>query len=658
MQKSMFFWIWSVALMVLCQPIRSQDGAIDSLKTIVEQNIRDSSMVLTINELSVQLIQEDDLTQAKEYASKAIDLAAEIGFPKGKAYALKNLGIAEYYQGNYKEVFDYWTQSLQVFESIQDTLGIANIANNLGAVYYDQGSHDKALEYYFKSLAISEKLNEPVRISSALVNIGGVYSQMMDYEKALDYYQQVEKFLPTLNDPQIQSTYLMGIGEVYSLEGHPERAISYYQEALKINMETQDYAHNLTMIGKEEFTRGNIEKAINYLDLAYATASKSNLPLDQVQTLLALGNVYQKNNFSKALKAYDEAETIALEMETTEELRDIYEGKSIAYMEARRFKEAYENQAKYIQLKDQIFNTKTDDKIRGLQYDFDIQKRDDQIVLLEKEAELTEEKGKRQKSAIYISILAAFLILLSALGIYGRYKYVKRSNKLINEEKDRSDALLLNILPDATAKELKLNGKVEAKKFDSVTVLFADFKGFTEYSSDLSPEELVKSVDYFFSKFDKIMEKYGLEKIKTIGDAYMCAGGLPFPTKDHSHKMMQAAFEIIEVMKKAENQRDEGVMPFEVRVGLNTGPVVAGVVGLKKFAYDIWGDTVNVAARMESMSEPGRINVSEATYQLIRNDFNCEKRGEVFVKNKGMMHMYFVNGVKKKTASKKIKEVV
>jgi class 3 adenylate cyclase len=148
------------------------------------------------------------------------------------------------------------------------------------------------------------------------------------------------------------------------------------------------------------------------------------------------------------------------------------------------------------------------------------------------------------------------------------------------------------------------------------------------------------------------MEKYGLEKIKTIGDSYMCAGGLPFATEDHAQKMVYAAFEIIAFVEESKKINGATHTHFDIRIGINTGPVVAGVVGSKKFSYDIWGDTVNVASRMESMSQPGRINISEKTYALIKNDFKCTYRGEIEAKNKGKLKMYFVNSAKISSAPK------
>ena len=200
-------------------------------------------------------------------------------------------------------------------------------------------------------------------------------------------------------------------------------------------------------------------------------------------------------------------------------------------------------------------------------------------------------------------------------------------------------------MPEETAKELKEKGFVKAKKFDSVSVLFTDFKGFTKYSEKLTPEEIVKSMNFYFSKFDTIIEKYGLEKIKTIGDAYMCAGGLPFPTKDHTYKITLAALEIAEFVKETMEINSSEKANFDIRIGINTGPVVAGVVGTIKFAYDIWGDTVNVASRMESSGEIGKVNISEETYNFLKTykEFQFEPRGAIEAKGKGKINMYFVN---------------
>ncbi len=222
-------------------------------------------------------------------------------------------------------------------------------------------------------------------------------------------------------------------------------------------------------------------------------------------------------------------------------------------------------------------------------------------------------------------------------------KVEERTNELA-EEKKKSDELLLNILPVEIAEELKSKGTTTPEKFEMVTVMFTDFKGFTKLSENLSPEELVEEIDTCFSAFDRIIGKFGLEKIKTIGDAYMCVGGLPIPNSTHAEDAVNAGKEIVEFMKMHGSKRMKENKPaFEIRVGLHTGPVIAGVVGSKKFVYDIWGDTVNTASRMESSSEEGKINISGTTHEIIREKFKCTYRGKIEAKNKGEIEMYFVD---------------
>lgn len=221
-------------------------------------------------------------------------------------------------------------------------------------------------------------------------------------------------------------------------------------------------------------------------------------------------------------------------------------------------------------------------------------------------------------------------------------KVAERTAEL-SEQKKKSDDLLYNILPYETAEELKRVGKTNPRKFESVTVMFTDFKDFTSFAENLNPEELVNEIDGCFSAFDRITDKHGVEKIKTIGDAYMCVGGLPVANSTHALDTAKAALEIQQWMDNYNRKRADNNLPyFGVRIGLHTGPVVAGVVGSKKFAYDIWGDTVNTANRMESSGEPGKVNISGDTYDLIKDRFKCSYRGKIAAKNKGNIDMYFL----------------
>jgi class 3 adenylate cyclase len=220
---------------------------------------------------------------------------------------------------------------------------------------------------------------------------------------------------------------------------------------------------------------------------------------------------------------------------------------------------------------------------------------------------------------------------------------IRLRTKQLNEEKEKSDELLLNILPPEIASELKNNGTSKARQFEDVSVMFTDIVNFSGLCEILSAEELVSELNYFYCEFDRIIGKYGIEKIKTVGDSYMCAGGLNFTKEFDAANIVLAAFEINDfIQEHMKSQVSDEKPAISMRIGIHTGPVIAGIVGIKKFAYDIWGDTVNVASRMETAGEPGKVNISGQTYELIQDKFNCTPRGKIKVKNKGLVEMYFV----------------
>ncbi|TNE60334.1 MAG: adenylate/guanylate cyclase domain-containing protein [Bacteroidetes bacterium] len=214
---------------------------------------------------------------------------------------------------------------------------------------------------------------------------------------------------------------------------------------------------------------------------------------------------------------------------------------------------------------------------------------------------------------------------------------------MVRDEHQKADKLLLDIFPEETALELKEFGQVQAKRFSQVSVMFTDFAGFSAFARTLSAEDLVEQVDFYFRAFDAIIYRHGLEKIKIIGDSYMCAGGIPVSDEQHATKLVQAALDIRAfVLQHRDDKLHQYGYAFDIRIGIHTGPVVAGVVGSSKMAYDIWGETVNIAARMEQMCEAGQINISEATYSLVKEEFACAYRGRFPAKHVGEIDMFYV----------------
>jgi adenylate cyclase len=624
----------------------AQQAAIDSLRAILEKSGQDTVRVNTLLELSNRLVRSSP-SGSIAYAQQAVELSGNLNYLSGLALALKNIGMGYYFEGNYIETLYYWQQSLGTYEAMGDRLGVANILNNLGAVYFNEGDDAKAIEYYLESLRVSEEIGDTLRIATALVNIGAVYyNKKATHEQALEYYLKALPMSEALGDLDAIGTSAVNMGEIYLEKDEDTAALYYFEKALGAyrGSDSGNEAYAMNNIGKVYAKQGDFTKALRYQYDSYDLARSRNTRLEMAQSLLGIGETYHmQGDLQASVQVYRQAETIAREINARNELKFAYEGLADIYSKMADYSNAYKYQTLFSSIKDTLYDAETSKRIQAMSLNYEIDKKQGQIDLLEKDKALKELALQRQKTIRNAIALSGVLFLLLAGGLYNRYRYVRRTKQIIENEKDRSDKLLLNILPHETAEELKEKGSATPKHYDMVSVLFTDFKGFTTIAEKLSATELVEELNRCFFAFDQIIDKYGLEKIKTIGDAYMCAGGIPAPNATNPVDIVNAALEIKAFMENLRQEREaRGQDYWELRIGIHTGPVVAGVVGKNKFAYDIWGDAVNTASRMESSGIPGKVNISGATYEFIKDHFDCIPRGKIQAKNKGEIDMYIV----------------
>jgi adenylate cyclase len=626
----------------------AQNYEIDRLKELIATQAEDSLKVNNLILLSNQYLGVDP-NESVRYGIEAQQLANKLHY-KGEAYAYKAIGNGYYYLSDNRNAALQFQNSLKLFDSLGYKVGVANILSTLGSTYFNAGEGTKAIDFFLRSLKISEELNDSLRIGTALNGIGTVYSNQPETEdKALNYYLKALPIFQAIKYEDGVGIALMNIGEIYKKKKLYDSAFFYFDESLEVYRGTIDACFPLNLIGEIFAEQGDFEQAVMYSKKALEIAENLDGKLEITQSLLKLASFQNRlSNYRAAIPLFIRGETIARQINAKLELKQAYEGLSRSYAKIGEFKKAYAYDTLYSSMKDTLYNADNDKQKQQLMFNFDLSKKENEIDKLTADQALKEAIIQRQKIVNYAAGITGVLLILVILGFYNRYKYVRKTNKIIKDERDRSQDLLLNILPEETARELEQNGHAKTRFYDDVTVLFTDFKGFSTIAGKLTPIQLVAELNEYFMAFDEIIVKHNLEKIKTIGDAYMCAGGIPSANETHALDAVKAAIAMQAYMQKRQLEKSlTGIAGWELRIGIHTGPVVAGVVGKKKYAYDIWGDTVNIASRMESNGEPGKVNISAATHRQISDHYQCLHRGKISAKNIGEIDMYFVESTVK-----------
>ncbi|MCK8058000.1 MULTISPECIES: adenylate/guanylate cyclase domain-containing protein [unclassified Fusibacter] len=614
-----------------------------------------------LNELA-DLWMQRDLGISQDYADQANDLSLSLGYEKGslqarlhgvyimiirqeyadgmvelgelfdKAFKLDDkellgdiqlaIGRIWFSIDGFQQAQDAFEEGLAFFESIDSQRGIGQSYNNLGVVFESVGEFDKATDYFFKAQAILQAIEQPSELADVYNNLAGIYADTDQFDKAITSYTEALDIYESMGDVRSIAVIHNNLGLYFGELGFTEESKQFFDLALERFESLEDatgQADVLLNIGALMDQRKESEDAVDFYTRALMIYTELSSTQGQIVTLNNLGTVRHKmGKLTKAIELHTKALELAGEHEDYDGMVSSTYNLSLDHKAAGDYESAFNYMSAYKIVRDQ------QEYLKKLQYNVN------SMVANETDKKTQEAKEARERSDRFFKVMVAIaavsaVILLLLI--------------LVAKERRKSEKLLLNILPKKIAQKLKKYGKAESERYKEVTVYFSDIVGFTDKSVSMEPDFLISELNEIFTMFDNIMESYGCERIKTIGDAYLAVCGMPTAFDDHAIRMTGAAMRI----RQALDQRNGmSQVNWQIRIGIHTGSVVGGIVGVKKYIYDVFGDTINTASRMESNSEPMKINITTEVYELIKDRFTVERRELKEIKGKGLMQMYFV----------------
>ncbi|MFN0036193.1 MAG: adenylate/guanylate cyclase domain-containing protein [Saprospiraceae bacterium] len=576
------------------------------LQDIIEKAGSTQEQSLLYNNLGRQYATLRDYPKALEYFRKAELQCAYIpcDYPE---VLWANMGIALHNTGESKRGIEYLLKARNLLAARRDHVALANLEHLLAGVYFSSNDIYNALSHNETAIQYASETKQNTVLAEAYRTAADLYHELYDFEKAFEYYRD---YLNVLDSIRIEEQAReQRLNQQRSLLAAAEGQIKF----LIARQNFKDLEFNNIQSERERL-------ALRNTNLELQARGKE----DELRLLEAQQDADQAKLREQTLQALEARQRLRI---ADQKLDAEKQGRTIVELREQKQIERAENLA-------------------------DSTRRAQEIERIQREQAYHSEQDADFRQFAYVvgSLLFLFLAMVAVswwLARRARWRLesqnrqIQAQNILIQEERRKSDGLLLNILPEEIAAELKASGQATPRLYESATVLFSDFVNFTRLSATLTPEQLIDELNECFLAFDEICERNGLEKIKTIGDAYMCAGGLPVPNETHAADAVRAALEMSAWLEQRKHERPDTHLT-EMRIGVHTGPVMAGVIGKKKFAYDIWGDAVNLAARLEEHGEPGQVNISAATKEAVKHLYTAAHRGKKQVHNKGMVDMYFI----------------
>ncbi len=583
---------------------------------------------------------------ALNYSHKAIVIAGTMG--KNSLSVASYLLFARSLEGKKQktEAHGYFLNALELAEKIKDPLRMLECYNQLSSFYATNKMFEQAIKFKLKEGELTKKVFRMDKVKQMwvqweLLSIQHASGSPVDERNLQDLLT-----FSIVRKANKLKLYTFALYRSYFIDtDKTDRLYDLYNRQYPqelINLAKNDPAIYYKLMAYFKEKEKVPDSALYYFKKAEVFITKDPNKYKQSQFYYRFGQFFcRQGNKGEAVEQFHLAYNIAQEVPYFDYMLSSSRQLEGLYNSMGDYQDAYLYSVTTRNLGDSINDLSKKEQMimNSINREQQVHDKINEEQKRESERMIRQKKTERNMMAGFV----AFLFILSFV-IFRSYRVQKKSNIRLDQEKKRSESLLLNILPGETAEELKQTGKAKAKHFGEVTVMFTDFKDFSLASEKMKADELVEVIHFYFSEFDRIVTRYGIEKIKTIGDSYMCVGGLPVCNDTHAKDVVSAALELQEFIDVQKILRSRsGKTWFELRIGIHTGPVVAGIVGTRKFAYDIWGDTVNTASRMETCGEPGKVNISGATYEKIKDHFFCIYRGKVEAKHKGLVDMYFAN---------------
>jgi len=632
--------------------------------------------------------------KAREYIKVALELCIEDKDSDGMSKYLMNLGVLHYYMAEFQEALRYYQQGLELANQLGDERRIASCETNIGMTYVSISDYENALIHYKSALKREESLGNAINIANMLGNMGVVYSNLGKYTKALEFYTKAMNLDEQLGITKNLAKYYGNMGVVYGSVSDFQKALECYLQALRIEEEQENVIGVIRQLGNIATINkdlGDFDQALKYNEQALALLREYHNPDQEMIIAKNLGEIYRANGDVKnALHYFTLQMDLAKKIGIRSEVASAYGNLGLLYVIIEEYSQAFDHIIEAISISNEL-GIKADEAgwksaLGDLYGDPSFEQYNTTISeeLLKEALSVHRELGqKREEYRSHLSLSHLYETLdrvpeafhhfklfhglekevlneqakkqAVELELIRKIEQIERNNKEAMIRFEEKERILHDILPIEIANRIVSGETMIAEQHDDVSIIFADIVSFTETALLLKPAEVVGTLNDLFTEFDAIALELGIEKIKTLGDAYMGACGIPTAREDHAMRMVQFAFRVMEASKK---YRFPGQDTIRIRVGLHCGPVIAGVIGGHKYTYDLWGDSVNTASRMESQGERDQIHVSEdfirticnisadmeipSTHALPFGKLAIHDRGTTMIKGRGSMRTFFV----------------